>query len=197
MRFCTPMHHWPGASSAVTSPTLAPLMPPRHGRLLRLSRRRGHIHRDHDDLERCVNHANSSLVLQPATTAAGPQVCGTATTLIPVIRKWIASTPMPLPRDNMPSGQLPKSLASSSLYDASPPHNCRIAAPTARKICVQRCKKTFSTASVRLGKARAEQNESALPRAADISADSAGSRRRAWRTSKLQRLIHRSSRSGR
>jgi hypothetical protein len=120
MRFCTPMHHWPGASSAVTSPTLAPLMPPRHGRLLRLSRRRGHIHRDHDDLERCVNHANSSLVLQPATTAAGPQVCGTATTLIPVIRKWIASTPMPLPRDNMPSGQLPKSMASSSLYDASP-----------------------------------------------------------------------------
>jgi hypothetical protein len=26
MRFCTPMHHWPGASSAVTSPTLAPLI---------------------------------------------------------------------------------------------------------------------------------------------------------------------------
>jgi hypothetical protein len=74
MRFCTPMHHWPGASSAVTSPTLAPLMPPRHGRLLRPSWRRGHIHRHHDDLERCVNHANSSLVLQPATTAAGPQV---------------------------------------------------------------------------------------------------------------------------
>ena len=33
-------------------------------------------------------------------------------------------------------------------------------------------------------------------READISADSAGSRRRAWRTSKLRRLIHRSSRSG-
>jgi len=33
--------------------------------------------------------------------------------------------------------------------------------------------------SVRLGKARAQQNESALPRAADISADAAGSRRRA------------------
>jgi hypothetical protein len=32
---------------------------------------------------------------------------------------------------------------------------------------------------VRPGKARAEQNESALPRAADTSADSAGSRRRA------------------
>ena len=32
---------------------------------------------------------------------------------------------------------------------------------------------------IRLGKARAEQNESALPRAADISADTAGSRRRA------------------
>lgn len=27
------------------------------------------------------------------------------------------------------------------------PHICRIAAPTARKICVQRCKRTFSTAS--------------------------------------------------
>ena len=37
----------------------------------------------------------------------------------------------------------------------------------------------FSQQRVRPGKARAEQNESALPRAADTSADSAGSRRRA------------------
>ena len=34
---------------------------------------------------------------------------------------------------------------------------------------------------VRLGKAQAEQNESAMPRAADISADAAGSRRRVRR----------------
>src|SRR5215469_13018063 len=32
-----------------------------------------------------------------------------------------------------------------------PPHSCTTAAPTARKICVQRCKKTFSTASTRTG----------------------------------------------
>ena len=30
-----------------------------------------------------------------------------------------------------------------------PPHIYKIAAPTARRICVQRCKKTFSTASVK------------------------------------------------
>jgi hypothetical protein len=32
-----------------------------------------------------------------------------------------------------------------------PPHIYKIAAPTARRICVQRCKKTFSTASVKVG----------------------------------------------
>jgi len=42
----------------------------------------------------------------------------------------------------MPLDLLPKSPASSSPYDASP-HNCRIAAPPVRKICVQRCKKDF------------------------------------------------------
>jgi hypothetical protein len=69
----------------------------------------------------------------------------------------------------MPSDQLPKSLASSSHCDAAPTHNCRIAA-TALKICVQLCKKTFSTASVITGKAQIEHMISASHSRADIRA---------------------------
>jgi hypothetical protein len=36
-----------------------------------------------------------------------------------------------------------------------------MAAPTAPKICVQRCKKTFSTASVKTGNTLTEQKTSA------------------------------------
>jgi hypothetical protein len=45
-----------------------------------------------------------------------------------------------------------------------PPHIYKIAAPTARRICVQRCKKAFSTASVKMRNTRREQMFSALPR---------------------------------
>ena len=41
-----------------------------------------------------------------------------------------------------------------------PPHICKIAAPTARRICHQQCKKTFSTASVKLG---SQVTQSRLP----------------------------------
>ena len=51
----------------------------------------------------------------------------------------------------MPPGQLPKSLASSSLFDAFPRHIYKIAAPAARRIYHQQCKMTFSTASVKVG----------------------------------------------
>jgi hypothetical protein len=55
--------------------------------------------------------------------------------------------------------------------DESPPSNFLVGAPTALKIWVRRCEKTFSTVSVKMRNTHAEHNGSALTLIADISTD--------------------------
>src|SRR5436190_9924482 len=60
------------------------------------------------------------------------------------------------------SGSLPKSPVSLSPGDEVPPHVYSKATSTARKICDQRCKKTFTTQSARSGREQVQQCEAKI-----------------------------------